>query len=125
MCGRAVAWWWLPEPLLELQDTSRQLYLFDTFEACPRRTVQDVHYAGRHATQVLRDHASSRCDDAPLEEVREVIYKTGYPPGKIHFVKGKVEDTIPGAAPAHISLLRLIRTGTSPRGTSCFICIRG
>ena len=93
--------------LLELQDTSRQLYLFDTFEGMPAPTVQDVDYAGRHATQVLRDYVSSRCDDAPLEEVREVIYKTGYPPGKIHFVKGKVEDTIPGAAPAHISLLRL------------------
>jgi hypothetical protein len=31
----------------------------------------------------------------------------GYPKEKLHYVQGKVEDTIPGAAPGQIALLRL------------------
>ncbi len=30
-----------------------------------------------------------------LDEVKENVFSTGYPKGKIHFIKGKVEDTIP------------------------------
>jgi hypothetical protein len=32
---------------------------------------------------------------------------TGYPPEKVHFVKGMVEDTIPEQSPDGIALLRL------------------
>ena len=32
---------------------------------------------------------------------------TGYPEEKIHYVEGKVEETLPGAAPEKIALLRL------------------
>jgi hypothetical protein len=33
--------------------------------------------------------------------------ETGYPPERIHYHAGKVEDTIPAGAPAEIALLRL------------------
>jgi O-methyltransferase len=93
--------------LLHLQDVSRDLYLFDTFEGMTGPTANDIEYSGKHATQVLRQEVGSRCDDAPFEGVREVLYATGYPRGKIHFVRGKVEKTIPASAPDSISILRL------------------
>lgn len=93
--------------LLDLQDTSRDLYLFDTFEGMPKPTGKDVDYSGKHAVEVLQEDAGSRCADAPLEQVREVLYGTGYPKEKIHFIKGRVEETIPASAPHAISLLRL------------------
>jgi hypothetical protein len=35
------------------------------------------------------------------------VYDTGYDPAQIVFVKGKVEETLPDAAPSEIALLRL------------------
>jgi len=55
----------------------------------------------------LRQDAGFNCANAPLEEVKDVLYGTGYPKERIHFIAGKVEDTIPGSAPASIALLRL------------------
>ena len=44
---------------------------------------------------------------AGLDEVRDNVLSTGYPEDKIHLVKGKVEDTIPGTLPGLLALLRL------------------
>jgi len=93
--------------LLRSQDVKRDLYLFDTFEGMPEPGAQDVDYSGKQASEVLREDAGSRCADAPLDQVKEVLYGTGYPRGKIHFVRGRVEETIPASAPDKISLLRL------------------
>jgi hypothetical protein len=35
------------------------------------------------------------------------MLSTGYPENKIHFIKGKVEETVPKQAPDRIALLRL------------------
>jgi hypothetical protein len=32
---------------------------------------------------------------------------TGYPDQRLHFIRGTVEETIPGAAPSRLALLRL------------------
>jgi hypothetical protein len=93
--------------LLQRQDVSRELYLFDTFEGMTTPTAKDFDYTGRKASQVLQDVPGDRCDDAPLEQVKEVLYATGYPKEKIHFVRGRVEETIPVSAPDAIALLRL------------------
>ncbi len=42
-----------------------------------------------------------------MEEARANVLSTGYPAGNVALIKGKVEDTIPAAAPAKIALLRL------------------
>ncbi|HMJ64449.1 MAG TPA: TylF/MycF/NovP-related O-methyltransferase, partial [Candidatus Binatia bacterium] len=42
-----------------------------------------------------------------LEDVRANMFSTGYPKEKMHFIKGKVEETLPAAAPQTISVLRL------------------
>jgi hypothetical protein len=93
--------------LLRQKDTSRDLYLFDTFEGMSEPTGNDVDYTGKLANEVMQENSGFKCADAPLEQVKEVLLATGYPKDKIHFVPGKVEDTVPGSAPDAISLLRL------------------
>jgi O-methyltransferase len=93
--------------LLLMKDVSRDLYLFDTFEGMSEPTANDVDYSGKRANEVMRENSGFKCADAPLEQVKEVLLGTGYPKDKIHFVPGKVEDTVPGSAPDAISLLRL------------------
>lgn len=93
--------------LMQLGDVSRDLYLFDTYEGMSEPTAQDVDYTGARADDVMRTDPGYRCANAPLDGVKEVMYGTGYPKEKIHFVKGKVEDTVPGSAPEAIALLRL------------------
>jgi hypothetical protein len=101
---RAVA-----KTLLELGETGTDLYLFDTFEGMSEPTDEDVMWTGERADAVLARESrdSNFWARAPLDEVREVMYALPYPQAKIHFVKGKVEDTIPGQAPDQIALLRL------------------
>jgi len=98
--------------LLNRKDTSRDLYLFDTFEGMSEPTEADVMFDGQKASDVLA--ASERKDGvvnywcfAGLPDVERNLHSTGYPKDKLHFVKGKVEDTVPGSAPAQIALLRL------------------
>jgi O-methyltransferase len=93
--------------LLQMQDVRWELYLFDTFEGMTPPTARDLDYAGKKAAQVLLDSPGARCTDAPLEQVKEVLYATGYPRERIHFVRGRVEETIPSSAPDSIALLRL------------------
>jgi hypothetical protein len=65
--------------LLQLQDVRRDLYLFDTFEGMPEPTAEDVDYSGKRASEVLLEDTGSKCADAPLERVKEVLYGTVYP----------------------------------------------
>jgi hypothetical protein len=88
----------------------RKLYLFDTFEGMSEPTDLDRDWRGDAAA----DHLASGKKDthwvwaySPLEEVKRNVSDTGYDPSQIVFVKGKVEDTIPGNAPEQIALLRL------------------
>jgi len=93
--------------LLQVHDVKRDLYLFDTFEGMSEPTAKDVDYSGQYASDVMRGNPGFRCADAPLESVTKVLHGTGYPKERIHFVKGKVEETIPRFSPDRISLLRL------------------
>jgi hypothetical protein len=95
--------------LMARGDTSRDLWLFDTFEGMSAPTDVDRGPGGEPA-QAQLDRASR---DAPvwavatLDDVRANLASTGYPAERIHCVQGKVEDTIPGAGPQRIALLRL------------------
>lgn len=95
--------------LKQLGITDRDLYLYDTFEGMSEPTENDVSVVGDKADQLLQQHDKSAGIWAysALEEVKANMQKTGYPADRIHFVKGKVEDTIPGVIPANIALLRL------------------
>lgn len=95
--------------LIARGDTSRHLYLFDTFEGMSEPTDEDKALSGESAEAQLartdRDHPLWAV--ASLEDVKANIASTGYPADQIHYVKGKVEDTIPKTIPARIALLRL------------------
>ena len=98
--------------LMNLGDTSRDLYLYDTFEGgWPAGGEHDIRSDGVTAHELwLQAVANNETPDtlfAKANSVRELMAATGYPEGKIHLVKGKVEDTIPGTAPEHIGLLRV------------------
>ncbi|WP_045877346.1 TylF/MycF/NovP-related O-methyltransferase [Pseudofrankia sp. DC12] len=97
--------------LLQAGDTSRHLYLFDTFEGMPAPTGVDIAPDGQTAENLLA-HAdptdpASAWSIVPLEQVRENMARIGYPEDRIHFVKGLVEQTVPEQAPERIALLRL------------------
>ena len=93
--------------LLQMNDTSRNLYLFDTFVGLSAPTHAVLDYTGKNAGEVMAQDEGYKCADAPLEQVREVLRGTSYPQEKIHFVKGKVEETLPESAPEAIAVLRL------------------
>jgi O-methyltransferase len=96
--------------LIAAGDTSRDLFLFDTFEGMPPPSQADVRHDGRPASELL---ANANPDTswvwavAQLDDVRERFASLPYPDPRVHFVKGKVEDTIPESAPDRIAVLRL------------------
>lgn len=100
--------------LMALDDTKRDLYLFDTFEGMSPPTSVDKTFDGVSADGLLdcskdlnKESSDSVWCCANLQTVKEAMLTTGYPGQKIHFVEGKVEQTIPMKAPQQISLLRL------------------
>jgi O-methyltransferase len=99
--------------LMELNDNNYEVYLFDTFEGTTKPTEMDKDYLGNSMLETWekefedKEKLPKSADYVSLEEVKKNIYSTGYPKKKIHFVKGKVEDTIPKSAPEKISILRL------------------
>jgi O-methyltransferase len=100
--------------LLRLDAADRDLYLFDTFAGMPPPSDADVFsaYDGyspmRHWRRRSRaDGGSSTWHYVAASEVRAAVLSTGYPAERVHLVEGRVEDTLPGAAPREIALLRL------------------
>lgn len=98
--------------LVHLGDTSREVYLYDTFEGMTPPTDKDVMFDGTPAESLLRSSEKKEDVDnywcyAGVEAVRKSVLSTGYPSDKVHFVKGKVEDTLPSQAPQKVALLRL------------------
>jgi O-methyltransferase len=95
--------------LLELERNDVHLYLFDTFEGMSEPTDKDVMWTGQRADELLaRESVDSKLwARAPLDQVRDLMHSSRYPQSRIHFVKGKVEETIPAQAPEQIALLRL------------------
>jgi hypothetical protein len=94
-----------------LGDTSRTLWLYDTFEGMTAPTEHDISNKGTTAAEKfekrkLGEDSSDWCY-ASMEEVRGNVSAAGYPADKLRFIKGKVEDTLPGEAPPDIALLRL------------------
>ena len=97
--------------LLRLGDTGRDLFLYDTFEGMTTPSARDVSFTGQSAERFLaigeRTDPESMLCIAPLEQVRRAMLGTGYDVARIHLIKGRVEETIPGKAPERIALLRL------------------
>lgn len=98
--------------LKNLGSPTRVLHLFDTFEGMVAPTKEDVgddNYVAKAEYEAKKFPGSEGSDwcFSPLDEVKQNLGKVGYPEHLIRFVKGKVEDTLPGAAPQKIAMLRL------------------
>lgn len=96
---------------LNHHNTERELWLFDTFEGMSPPTDVDVDFLGNTAEALLdsqdRDNEESVWCCSTLSTVREAMEATCYPPQKIRYVVGKVEETLNGDLPESIALLRL------------------
>jgi O-methyltransferase len=94
--------------LVELGQTDRDLYLFDTFETMPPPGTHDVDVWGHAAADTYEEAlASPVYAYIPQEQIKSLLVGAGYPEERLHFVKGMVEQTIPDGAPERIALCRL------------------
>jgi len=98
--------------LKELGVSNRAIYLYDTYEGMSEPTADDVDFRGGQAKELMEQNVENKQNSvwclADLNDVQNNMRSTGYPQDLVHFVKGKVEDTIPATMPdAPIALLRL------------------
>jgi hypothetical protein len=95
--------------LMSTGDSERHLHLYDTYEGMSEPTEHDKRYDGRSAADML---AATNRDSpiwayASLDDVQQGMRETGFPEDRIHYYKGRVEETIPQQAPPKIGILRL------------------
>jgi hypothetical protein len=91
-------------------DRDRELFLFDTFEGMTSPTAVDRTFDGASARALLEqsDRTEQIWSYADLADVRSNLASTDYPETRIHYVKGRVEETLPHTpALPPIALLRL------------------
>ncbi|MFJ1952630.1 TylF/MycF/NovP-related O-methyltransferase [Streptomyces microflavus] len=95
--------------LLSVGETERELYLFDTYEGMTEPTAEDLRRDGRPAQELLDAQSKDRpiWAVASLDDVKAGFDNVPYPKERVHYVQGRVEDTVPGQAPEQISILRL------------------
>jgi O-methyltransferase len=102
--------------LLATGTTDRDLFLFDTYSGMPQAADVDVDDCNRSAAPLLAELRKRTVEEqnenevvaqCSLENVRAHVTSTGYPQEKMHFVEGRVEDTIPKCAPNNVAMLRL------------------
>jgi O-methyltransferase len=102
----------IAKELVALGAIERELYLYDTFAGMTSPTVKDSSGFERKSTQesfdsMKQNDGTCKWCFSSLEETRRNVDSVGYPKQRVHFVKGPVEETIPGVIPAKIALLRL------------------
>jgi O-methyltransferase len=91
-------------------DTSRQIWLYDTFAGNPRPEPIDARWDGVPALPTWEHHHRTGgrwCFGGTRDHVRSVVTSSGYPEDRFVFVEGLVENTLPAQRPETISLLRL------------------
>lgn len=96
--------------LLKMNDTTRKIYLYDTYAGMSEPTHKDVDFLGRLAIkewEINQEDDFNKWAYSALEETKRNLFKTGYPKENLLFVKGRVEETIPKIIPDNIALLRL------------------
>jgi len=103
--------------LLTLQDEGggdRDVYLYDTFEGMTQPTEEDTSRLEQPALETWRSAEAEGeqawgwlLGDFDEAAVRETVLSSGYPEARVHFVRGPVEETIPGTMPDQLALLRL------------------
>ncbi|PCI94747.1 MAG: macrocin O-methyltransferase [Flavobacteriales bacterium] len=90
---------------------NRNIFLYDTYEGMTEPTKVDINIMKNMAINQfektkLSEDSSDWCY-AGIEDVENNLYSTGIKKECLHFIKGKVEETIPKYIPSKLALLRL------------------
>lgn len=98
--------------LLKFGVTDRKIWMYDTFEGMSEPGEEDEDIKGGKAKELLNMSSKEISESvwcySGLDEVKSNLTKTGYTANNFHYIKGKVEDTMPSTMPERtISLLRL------------------
>jgi hypothetical protein len=102
--------------LQELGVGDRDIYLYDTFEGMTAPTEEDLSafdppalttWQSAEHDQRLAWEELFTPESFNEDSVRSLLGETGYPSERIHFVRGPVEETLPGVIPDEVALLRL------------------
>lgn len=95
--------------LKKMNAMSRKIYCYDTYAGSVKPGARDVDFKNESGEKLWStfETKNSKLCSVTVEEVKRNLISTGYPENNFVFVKGKVEDTIPGTIPEKISLLRL------------------
>lgn len=91
-------------------DTSRQLYLYDTYAGFTEPEDIDIDFDGQAMKPVWTQatHKGLKMGfGGSVEDVRANLRLTGYPEEGMHFIAGDVLQTIPATLPSRIAVLRL------------------
>ncbi len=89
--------------------SERDLYLYDTYSGMTEPEDMDVDAHGRSAKQTwhtVQEAGAGWCS-ASVDEVRKAMSNTGYPSARLHYIQGRVEETIPRTMAERIAILRL------------------
>ena len=103
----------IAKTLVDMGVTDRKIYLYDTFEGMPKPSAHDYTWGSSPEKMMQRWFKKTDSEGKTnwvrftLDEVKANMKLTGYPEENLVFVKGMVEETIPGTIPEKISLLRL------------------
>jgi hypothetical protein len=99
------------ESLLLMTDRNRHLYLYDTYEGMSEPSEKDISFKDEKAADMLDTDKNKENNlvwaYSTLDTVKKTMSLATYPESNIHYIKGKVEETIPGQIPEKIALLRL------------------
>ena len=89
--------------LMQRGNTSRKIYLYDTYSGMTEPTEKDDSAIdNRHASLLIKEmrenkkykYGTSNWCEASIEDVKENLKSTGYPLENLFFVKGDVNDTL-------------------------------
>lgn len=103
----------IAKALMELNETTRNIWLYDTFEGMTEPTSHDVEIETGKKGKELLEGVERNTEKfnmwayAPKEMVIKNMKKTGYPSDNIKYIIGKVENTLKSQKPQKIALLRL------------------
>jgi len=103
----------MAKTLVNEGEKERKIWMYDTFDGMTEPTDDDCEIETNVSGSDLLKNTPKSTDKfnmwayAPLEMVKKNMKKTMFPEERIHFIEGKVENTLSKVKPQNIALLRL------------------
>jgi len=103
----------MAKTLVNQEEKERKIWMYDTFDGMTEPTDDDCEIETNVSGSDLLKNTPKNTDKfnmwayAPLEMVKKNMKKTMFPEERIHFIEGKVENTLSKIKPQNIALLRL------------------